>query len=150
MADVSYYLGEVLRPAGKLVEALAAARTSLRMREELASEQPDMMNHAGSQARAHYLIGAILADLGDSAVPSRPISRLLGNTHSSSPLCPKRMNLRRDLAASYHNVGNLLSELGRSAEAAEAFRRAITVREGTLPRLPREPRLPERRWWELA
>ena len=39
------------------------------------------------------------------------------------------MNLRRDLGASRHNLGNLLGDLGQPAEAIAEFRAAAAIRE---------------------
>ena len=45
--------------------------------------------------------------------------------------------LRRDLAASYHNLGNLHREQGRSAEAVAFYRKAIVLREQLCRKYPK-------------
>jgi serine/threonine protein kinase len=52
---------------------------------------------------------------------------------------PEEAAYRQDLADSFNNRGNLLSEIGRAEEAEAAYRNALTIREKLAAGLPTSP-----------
>ena len=137
-------LGIVLKKANRFQEAEAALRTALQLRERQEGGQADLRAYQQDLAESRYHLATLLARLPhrepeDEQVYRQAVAtqRSLASADSASP------ESRRKLVRYLNNLGLLLTDAGRLADAESYYRQAIKALE---EELASEPLAPGNRW----
>jgi tetratricopeptide (TPR) repeat protein/predicted Ser/Thr protein kinase len=143
LANCHCALGIVSRSEGHPIEALRDCQQAVRIWEDLLRLVPSNVEFQAGLAKACYWSGAAQDSL------ERP-AEALRCYQAAADLFARRTatdaRFRRDLAASDHNIGRSLNDLGRPEEALDVFRKALELREA----LRSEPDSPAGDWSACA
>ena len=90
---------------------------------------------------AHIQIGRALDRMDRPAEAIESFQQALAISENLVRGHPFNVAFRRRVGMCHHVLGNLYEDLSRSADAADCFRRPLTIREATRPRLPQGCRI---------
>ena len=136
LADAHNWLGQVLWLLGnRFAEAKAAYGTAL---EQAARAGATSAEHQQAVARVRYNRGVLLADhvgrdgvvFADAEADLREAVRLL------EPLAAGSSSASQDLARVYNNLGRVILDQERPAEAREWYQRAVLIHEALTKQQP--------------
>ncbi len=144
MAEVHWYIGELTRPEDPTASLEHARRArdiwQTLVSAEFAPEVEITTELAMELAKCDYLIGSALYDLNALAEAAQAFQAAIRRYEPIARAHPSLPNVLRDLGASYHNLGRVLSEQQQITEAVAAFRQAKQAREQVVALVPDEPR----------
>ena len=121
-------LAELTERIGSKSEALELYRHVLALRRELARGAQTDSDEAAAIARCLLAVGSLQFETGhpDLAMSAYEEARTLLQAPDRPPVIVSR---RADLATCYHQMGDALAAMGRSAEAMVWFQKARSLRE---------------------
>jgi tetratricopeptide (TPR) repeat protein len=135
----SYFeLGQLTGKIASQREALAVHRKALALRRDLAAEAGADVQTRLDVARSLRAVGLLLRALGDSAGATTAHQEqrdIVAALEAESPTD----DVRALLAQSHHNIGILLTEGRKPAEALAAYRKAVTIRQQLVKANPAVP-----------
>ncbi|MFO0911020.1 MAG: hypothetical protein U0794_22230, partial [Isosphaeraceae bacterium] len=118
-------------------EALEAARRSLDGWQHVGLDEALVTQLPILRAKAQFLVGASLRDLGRPAEAFAAFEAAAG-AYTSLVATRNEESLLRDQAASRHCAADALEELGRVESAADSFQVAADLRDCICERFPRK------------
>ena len=137
-------LGIVLKKANRFQEAEAALRAALRLRERQEVGQTDLRAYQQDLAESQYHLATMLARLPHREPEDEQVYRQAVETQQSLAIAAAASpESRRKLVRYLNNLGLLLTDAGRLAEAESYYRQAIKALE---EELASEPLAPGSRW----
>jgi tetratricopeptide (TPR) repeat protein len=124
-----FQLAELTQMIGSKPEALALHRQALAIRRGLAADAGADLETQLDVARSLRKLGLVLQDwMGDNAGALAAYQELLDLAERLEAEHPTDA-VRFQLALGHHGIGRQLNLIGKSAEALEAHRKALAIRE---------------------
>jgi len=125
LAHIKWYLAMLLRKTGRLGEAETLLRQAVALDEKLLEDYPDNADF-GRGAGCHYsYLGEVLGNMRRTQDADAALRRGIEIYTRLVRNAPGEPIYRLLLADAIYELGNLLNEDGRPAEAAKAFGEAI-------------------------
>ena len=155
LARGHWTLARFYRNTGRALEAESALTQSLVLRRSLVAEYPDLPGYQQGLAGDLHILGLLLKDLArfqEAEVAYGQAETILTQLAARFPDEPIHLN---ELAQVYLDLGELLHGIsgrsreavlrnpGRSAEAAKAIARAVTIHEQLVAKFPETTRYRE-------
>jgi tetratricopeptide (TPR) repeat protein len=138
LADGGFQLGELTAKIGSQPEALAIHRKALAVRRGLAAGASANVETRLDVARSLRAVGLLLRATGDRAgamAAHEEQHDIAAALERESPTDA----VRAVLAQSHHNIGILLTEARKPAEALAAYRKAVAIRQKLVDANPGVP-----------
>jgi non-specific serine/threonine protein kinase/serine/threonine-protein kinase len=127
-------LGDMLAATGSTAEALEQHRLALHVTQTLSRTAPDDPANLRQLGTAHHKVGNVLGNpnypnLGDHKGALLEMQQSVAVFERASALYPDNALFKRNLAVARSNVADILTALGRRAEAMAEERRALDTYE---------------------
>jgi non-specific serine/threonine protein kinase/serine/threonine-protein kinase len=127
-------LGDMLAATGSTAEALEQHRLALGIMQALSRTAPDDPANLRQLGTAHHKVGNILGNpnypnVGDHEGALTEMRQSVAVLERASALYPDNALFKRNLAVARSNVADILTALGRRAEAMVEERRALETYE---------------------
>jgi tetratricopeptide (TPR) repeat protein len=136
LANTFNDIANLERATGHRAEALRTHQRALEMREVLFAANPHVVRYQNAMAGSYNAIAINQTELGRPEDALRTLQRL--RERMQGPAAdPKNIDARVWLSSAWHNTGDVLIRLGRSAEALPAFRQAIELKRRVLAEGPK-------------
>ncbi|HEV3255801.1 MAG TPA: protein kinase [Gemmataceae bacterium] len=132
----------VLKQAGRNGEAWSAMYRSRDLREALAADFPEVPGCRQQLANVHNNLGVFFKWDGKFKEAERAYRQALGlyeEVAAKSPATAGQSQFRHDMANCRRNLGAVLDQAGRPAEAEAAYRQALSVRRALAQEFPCVP-----------
>ena len=137
-------LGIVLKKANRFQEAEASLRTALELRERQKGGQADLREYLQDLAESQYHLATLLARLPHREPEDEQVYRQAVATQQSlASAAASTPESRRKLVRYFNNLGLLLTDAGRLADAEPYYRQAIKALQ---EELANDPMAPGNRW----
>ncbi len=131
--DAHSNLGNALRAAGRLEEAVVSFRRALLLKPDFAEAHNNLGNALHGlklldEARQSYQHAiALLPNYAEAHSSLGNVLQALGNLDGALASCSTAVALKPEYAAAHNNLGNVLHVLGKYTEAAASYRRALAI-----------------------
>ena len=128
--DLSYdyeRLGQVWQQMGKPKEALEMLRKAEKIREQVASSDPDDMRARTSLADVHESLGSVLSDLHKKEESLKYLDMAIQAHQSFVKAAPESAEDRYELARAYLTAGVSYRKFGLCQQANQAFSQARAI-----------------------
>lgn len=122
-------LGDVALQAGNVSAAGEWFRTSLKLRDELATAKPDDAAVLLELADSVQRLGMQQERLDDLADAKKSYARFLELTQRLTALEPKNSEYQRKLSVAFERMGDLSLSQGEDVQAAAYFEKCLEVRQ---------------------
>jgi tetratricopeptide (TPR) repeat protein len=132
VASSHYNIGWVLAETGKSAQALASYRQALAIFQKLADANPAVTQFQSDLAASHNLIAVVLTGTWKVA-ESNPAQALasyrqaLAIFQKLADANPAVTQFQSDLAVTHHNIGAVLTEMGKPEEVLASYRQALAI-----------------------
>ena len=144
LARIQGNLGTLLRDAGRLPEAEPLLREAIATREKLLEQKPDSLAIRGQLSTSWNNLGSILTAGHKADEAEKAFEKALGvldaaevnQIAAGSPMLVRFQHLR---AQAWSNLGTIRNGASRFAEAEQAIREALTIKEKLVERFPSIP-----------
>jgi eukaryotic-like serine/threonine-protein kinase len=137
-------LGIILKKANRFQEAEAALRTALQLRERQEGGRADLRGYQQDLAESRYHLATLLARLPHREPEDEHVYRQAVETQQSlASAAASTPENRRKLVRYLNNLGLLLADAGRLADAEQYYRQAIKALQ---EELASDPLAPDNRW----
>lgn len=137
--NVAYRWTDLYRVLGQREQALQACRVG---RDHAFQLVQHLAGHAEARkllAEGYFLAGALHSELNRPEQARQCYGEAAEILADILDREPRWWNVRRDLAASHHSLGNLLRAAGQFEEALSAYRRALLLRDELIHALVDHP-----------
>jgi serine/threonine protein kinase/tetratricopeptide (TPR) repeat protein len=124
-ADGNLRLAQIRRPLGDLPAAERCARRAVDSYERLSSDFPQDFNHRRGLARAYTELAKVVYTFGQLASARDAYSRSLETWKDLATRDLGRAEARGEAFWAHDDLGNVLRQMGRYAEAEAIFRQGI-------------------------